>query len=68
MKLNCLILAVAFVFYSCQDKKRTDVTPLNKHQGMVWIKGGEFMLGNNSTNAANTESPAILTKVDGFLS
>lgn len=73
MKLNYLILAIAFVFCSCQDKKNTDTladntdaVPANKPKGMVWIKGGEFMLGNSSTDAANTEGPAVLTKMDGY--
>src|SRR6266404_2421119 len=34
--------------------------------GMVWIPGGEFMMGSNSNLAKNNEKPAHKVKVDGF--
>ncbi len=34
--------------------------------GMVWIRGGEFMMGTSDPAAWNTEKPPHAVKVDGF--
>lgn len=35
-------------------------------KGMVWIPGGEFMMGSNNPSANLNEKPAHKVKVDGF--
>ncbi|WP_417368178.1 formylglycine-generating enzyme family protein [Flavobacterium beibuense] len=44
----------------------TETIPAENPKGMVWIKGGRFMLGNNNTDSRQTEGPAVLTEVKGF--
>ncbi len=34
--------------------------------GMIWISGGEFLMGTNDTDANPSEKPAHKVKVDGF--
>jgi sulfatase modifying factor 1 len=38
----------------------------NAPKGMVWIPGGEFMMGSNSHLAKHNEMPAHSVKIDGF--
>jgi formylglycine-generating enzyme required for sulfatase activity len=40
--------------------------PTNRPQGMVWIPGGEFTMGTNSSMANQAEKPAHRVQVDGF--
>ena len=57
------IMAVAFLAFSCKDVKNS---PETAPQGMVWIDGGKFMLGNSSDAAKREESPAVEASVEGF--
>ena len=41
-------------------------TPEKAPTGMVWIPGGQFMLGSNEPGAIQAESPAIPASVEGF--
>ena len=34
--------------------------------GMVWIPGGEFVMGSEHAGAPNTERPTVGVRVDGF--
>ncbi len=34
--------------------------------GMVWVSGGEFIMGSNESDAYDVEKPAHKVKVDGF--
>lgn len=36
------------------------------NQDMVWVEGGEFMMGSDSDTATKAERPARLVRVDGF--
>jgi formylglycine-generating enzyme required for sulfatase activity len=38
----------------------------NQPPGMVWIPGGEFLMGTDEKNAWNTEKPAHRVRLDGF--
>jgi len=38
----------------------------NNHEGMVWVKGGEFTMGTNEEDAYFPEKPAHDVKVNGF--
>lgn len=40
--------------------------PTTKEEGMVWIPGGEFVMGTNETEAYSAEKPAVELKVEGF--
>lgn len=37
-----------------------------ENSGMVWIPGGEFLMGTNESEAYDAEKPAHKVKVDGF--
>jgi formylglycine-generating enzyme len=39
---------------------------LEDHAGMVWIPGGEFMMGTDAPYASRAEGPAHRVRVDGF--
>lgn len=40
--------------------------PADKIEGMVWIPGGEFVMGTNEVDAYAAEKPAVDLKVAGF--
>ncbi len=42
------------------------IKSVSDHKGMVWVPGGEFMMGTNESDAYDTEKPAHPVKVDGF--
>ncbi len=48
--------------------KDTSQTTLQKssHEGMVWIKGGEFLMGASDDEGRQDEYPQHKTKLDGF--
>ncbi len=39
---------------------------LNKHEGMVWIEGGEFLMGSSNNEGRDDEYPIHRVKVSGF--
>ncbi|WP_330441386.1 formylglycine-generating enzyme family protein [Flavobacterium sp. C4GT6] len=43
-----------------------EAVPAENPKGMMWIKGGRFMLGNSNTDSRQTEGPAVPTEVKGF--
>ncbi|WP_296697860.1 formylglycine-generating enzyme family protein [Algoriphagus sp.] len=62
---------------SCQEKKEAEnqeekmivaktPAPKEKVEGMVWIPGGEFVMGTNEADAYAAEKPAVDLKVNGF--
>ncbi|MEP0711158.1 MAG: formylglycine-generating enzyme family protein, partial [Algoriphagus sp.] len=63
---------------SCQEKPTEQVIdedkmiiatmpePKEKVEGMVWIPGGEFVMGTNEVDAYAAEKPAVDLKVTGF--
>lgn len=65
-------------FFSCQKKASDKVIdedkmiiasmpePADKVEGMVWIPGGEFVMGTNDVDAYDAEKPAVDLKVKGF--
>lgn len=69
---------VGFCLFSCQktttdkvvdeDKMvlATTAEPSKKVEGMVWIPGGEFVMGTNEVDAYEAEKPAVDLSVDGF--
>ena len=62
MKRYTLFFSIVFllimVFYFYPTKKN--------HSDMVWIPGGDFMMGSNSRMARANEKPAHKVHVDGF--
>ncbi len=40
--------------------------PADGPEGMVWVPGGEFLMGTNDPSAHEAERPAHRVKVDGF--
>jgi formylglycine-generating enzyme len=38
----------------------------DKHKGMVWVPGGEFIMGSNTPFAKPNEQPAHKVKINGF--
>jgi len=80
-KIQYRLAAAAFAgfsFFSCQDKTSDKVIdedkmviaslpePTNKIEGMVWIPGGEFVMGTNEVDAYSAEKPAVDLQVKGF--
>jgi formylglycine-generating enzyme len=45
---------------------RYNPTPPAPPQGMIWIPGGEFVMGSDSPEAKKDEKPPHRVKVDGF--
>jgi formylglycine-generating enzyme required for sulfatase activity len=48
------------------EEKKTNPPPENGQAGMVWIPGGEFVMGSNDADASQAEGPLHQVKVDGF--
>jgi formylglycine-generating enzyme required for sulfatase activity len=44
----------------------SDPEPPSKEPGMVWIPGGEFIMGTNDAEAYDAEKPAVNVSVSGF--
>ncbi|MDF2157834.1 formylglycine-generating enzyme family protein [Algoriphagus sp. CAU 1675] len=44
----------------------TAPAPKDKPEGMVWIPGGDFVMGTNDADAYEAEKPAVQLKVKGF--
>lgn len=79
---NLVIFVTVFIFWSCEnkpaatdnsDKSNTLVenntpTPANGPPGMVWIPGGEFIMGaiDGDTQARADEYPPHKVRVGGF--
>jgi formylglycine-generating enzyme required for sulfatase activity len=60
-----------FPWESATSSSQSEAAPGNdkgndKNQGMVWIPGGEFLMGTNEADVWNTEKPAHLVRVKGF--
>ncbi|TDQ18918.1 formylglycine-generating enzyme required for sulfatase activity [Algoriphagus boseongensis] len=82
MKFPSILLVSCFLFFvSCnQSSKNESESPSNsstevvfsdpeppiKEEGMVWIPGGEFIMGTNEADAYDAEKPAVNVKVSGF--
>jgi len=73
--LNKSSLSLLFisVFCSCTPSKNENTTANNSstsqptgQAGMVWIPGGEFMMGDNEEQPANNAQQLHTVKVDGF--
>jgi len=52
--LGLIIMLVVFIIQS------------NKHPGMAWIPGGEFIMGSNSSLARANEQPAHKVRINSF--
>lgn len=63
-----LLLCLSFVQCTSATKVEEDNPGPNGPQpeGMVWIQGGEFMMGTNEMAAYAIERPAVKRKVKGF--
>lgn len=64
---SLLILAAL----GCTGPEKKPVVEMNEEvgetpAGMVWIKGGEFMMGSDDRDAYSHERPAHMVRVDGF--
>ncbi|WP_232835005.1 formylglycine-generating enzyme family protein [Pleomorphovibrio marinus] len=51
---------------SMTDKEETKEKVPVSHENMVWIEGGEFMMGSTDDRGRKDELPAHRVKVDGF--
>jgi formylglycine-generating enzyme required for sulfatase activity len=64
-KLVCLFALLALMV-SC-TKKSTESPPVETNgEGMVWIPGGEFIMGTDEQEAYEHERPAHTVRVKGF--
>src|SRR5690606_5009543 len=71
---------LALLLFSCNPKaKETDVQKTDETKtaivpredsgsvdGMVWIEGGEFIMGTDADDVYPAEKPAVKNKVAGF--
>ena len=67
----CFYTFLFFTLYACkQEPVSNDRTDTSSTQGaingMVWIEGGEFLMGTDETEAYPAEKPAVKRKVEGF--
>jgi formylglycine-generating enzyme required for sulfatase activity len=68
----CLFLVLSLFLFSCstfeKKKERVDSQEMKKGapEGMVWIPGGEFVMGSTEEEPANNAMKAHTVKVDGF--
>jgi formylglycine-generating enzyme required for sulfatase activity len=66
------LLFILLVIGGCVDKQTNKSTDdaasdkASKHEGMVWIPGGEFTMGTDDEDAYPSERPSHRVKVDGF--
>ncbi|SDD52563.1 Formylglycine-generating enzyme, required for sulfatase activity, contains SUMF1/FGE domain [Algoriphagus faecimaris] len=75
---NLLPLLILFITQSCQEKTqslkeeptfKSSSTPQpteESPEGMVWIPGGEFIMGTDEKDAYPAEKPAVNVQVSGF--
>jgi formylglycine-generating enzyme required for sulfatase activity len=61
MTFRCL-LAMLLILIGCEITCAADPAP----EGMVWIPGGEFIMGSERGGALSNEGPAHRVRVDGF--
>ena len=82
MRISTSLLAgILIIFASCNSSTQSSETQDNptsnevvfadpeppvKEEGMVWIPGGEFVMGTNESDAYDAEKPAVNIKVSGF--
>jgi len=72
------LLFLSLVIFSCDQKPESGALdeekmiiaskeePAEKEDGMVWIPGGEFVMGTNEMDAYAAEKPAVDLTVSGF--
>lgn len=68
-KFLSLIFFVHQLYGSCCCSNLPDrfaITPPSSPPGMVWVPGGEFMMGSDNSDSKKDEKPPHRTKVDGF--
>ncbi len=70
---SLIIIAFVSFLFSCNPKNPEDhfelsenLEPTDKEDGMVWIPGGEFVMGTDEMDAYEAEKPAVNLSVDGF--
>ena len=75
-----LLAATAGLLWACSEEKNTEEVANNhsstssqssvqeqgKQDGMVWIPGGDFMMGTDEQDAYPVERPAVKRHVEGF--
>jgi formylglycine-generating enzyme required for sulfatase activity len=68
LRLVLLVLlgGAAFAAAYGWTKWRRDTAPAQDPPGMVWIPGGDFMMGCDAEYASMAEKPAHRVRVDGF--
>jgi sulfatase modifying factor 1 len=63
------VLTAVFIFYFCSlphSKAIIIGNGINGPQGMVWLPGGEFIMGSQNQYAKFNEKPAHKVRVQGF--
>lgn len=72
LRASCSLLVVLSVFlsFACSNKKTNGPVSAIPHveppPGMVWIPGGEFIMGTDEADAYEHERPAHRVRVSGF--
>src|SRR5690606_4124409 len=64
-----LLTSLAFFLFSCDHKQPihlAEPSEILNDQGMVWIAGGEFVMGTDEEEAYPAEKPAVKRQVKGF--
>jgi len=60
------ISAIHSTSLTCEDSPSRFAPKVDAPEGMVWIPGGEFMMGTNEKDAYQPEKPAHPARVTGF--
>ena len=67
MRRNLILIGVGVTAFAATYAATVRIgSPCRSPPGMVWIPGGEFTMGTDSTSAWPDEKPAHRVRVDGF--
>jgi sulfatase modifying factor 1 len=66
--ISLFIFLISIALFMMSDRSHQIIigSPKNGHTGMVWVPGGEFVMGSNSRMAKPNEKPAHLVHLHGF--
>ncbi|MCA9319687.1 MAG: formylglycine-generating enzyme family protein [Planctomycetes bacterium] len=64
MSRVAVIIVSAFLFQACNDQAKPSEPPTD--ESMVWLPGGEFVMGSEDQDALPDESPPHRVRISGF--